>query len=145
MIVKEVLFDSAEYKLLLKLREEELRRPLGRTLIAADTFQEEEQYHFGVFEGDQAVACMVLRPIDVEQVKMRQVCTSNEWQGKGLGMQLLKFAEHWAQEKNYSKITCHARESATPFYLKNGYSIQGEVFEEVGIPHYRMFKDILAS
>jgi len=52
------------------------------------------------------------------------------------------FAEKWAKENGYTRIFCHAREVAVPFYKKSGYTIFGEKFEEVGIPHYKMEKMI---
>jgi predicted GNAT family N-acyltransferase len=36
----------------------------------------------------------------------------------------------------------HAREAAVPFYLKLGYALAGEPFEEVGIPHRAMEKTL---
>jgi predicted GNAT family N-acyltransferase len=35
-------------------------------------------------------------------------------------------------------IYLHAQESAVKFYLKNGFSIHGEPFEEANIIHYKM-------
>jgi predicted GNAT family N-acyltransferase len=34
----------------------------------------------------------------------------------------------------------HARATAVPFYLRLGYTVVGEPFEEVGIPHRGMEK-----
>ncbi len=37
-------------------------------------------------------------------------------------------------------IEMNARDTALPFYLRLAYLIEGEGFEEVGIPHHRMIK-----
>ncbi len=42
----------------------------------------------------------------------------------------------------FDKITLHARKNAVPFYLALGYKIIGEEFEEVGLPHFEMEKNI---
>jgi predicted GNAT family N-acyltransferase len=42
--------------------------------------------------------------------------------------------------RRFSKIILNARKVALPFYLKSGYVIQGDEFEEVGIPHFKMSK-----
>ena len=39
-------------------------------------------------------------------------------------------------------MSLHARENVHKFYFKLGYRIEGDLFEEVGIPHYKMVKDI---
>ena len=48
--------------------------------------------------------------------------------------------ELWIKFKGYKKIVLSARDTAVAFYLSLGYSIEGEIFEEVGIPHQSMFK-----
>lgn len=40
-------------------------------------------------------------------------------------------------------MVLHARDSALDFYLSLGYSIVGDPFEEVGIPHHRMEKSFV--
>jgi predicted GNAT family N-acyltransferase len=55
---------------------------------------------------------------------------------------MVKFSEQYAQEHGYSKIYMHARETAVGFYLKLGYEIEGEPFEEVTIAHRSMLKNI---
>ena len=39
-------------------------------------------------------------------------------------------------------MTLHARQVAVPFYERLGYSIVGEPFEEVSIPHFKMEKGL---
>jgi predicted GNAT family N-acyltransferase len=50
------------------------------------------------------------------------------------------FAENIARDLGYKKLCMHARQTAVGFYQKLGYSISGEPFEEVTIPHYIMEK-----
>jgi ribosomal protein S18 acetylase RimI-like enzyme len=73
---------------------------------------------------------------------MRQVAVSDKHQGLGVGRALVDFSEKYAGDNGYSKISMHARESAVGFYLKLGYEVEGEPFEEVTIPHRSMFKRI---
>ncbi len=144
MRIKEVPFNSKEYEDLCNLREEELRIPLGLRLTKKDVLNENEHHHFGAFEEEEAVACLILVPIPNNRLKMRQVCTLSNHQGKGIGAKMLAFAENWAKANNYNFIQCNARENAAPFYLKFGYEIKGDLFEEIGIPHYQMGKKISA-
>ena len=142
MRIKEVPFNSKEYYKLCKLREEELRIPLGLRLSKEDVSNENEHHHFGSFEEEEALACLILVPIQNNRLKMRQVCTLSSHQGKGIGAKMLEFAENWAKKNNYNFMQCNARENAAPFYLKFGYEIKGDLFEEIGIPHYLMEKKI---
>lgn len=142
MIVKEVQFGTQEYTSLCQLREKELRIPLGKRLIPADVKGEDQQFHFGIFSEKKAIACLILAPKDGASVKMRQVCTASKFQGKGIGKQLLNYVEKWARARQFSEINCHARVSAATFYAKHGYRIEGDIFYEIGIPHYYMKKKL---
>jgi predicted GNAT family N-acyltransferase len=55
---------------------------------------------------------------------------------------LVKYSEEYAISKGYLNIELNARESAVAFYKKLGYTVEGDVFEEVSIPHFRMVKKI---
>lgn len=142
MHVRQVPFHSDLYYQLCDLRNKELRLPLGLVLSEQDVFGEENQFHFGVFSDEKAIACTIMVPKNEDVLKMRQVCTAHEYQGKGIGSQLLVFIEDWARDKGYSKIECHARQTAVNFYKRHNYQIEGEIFEEVGIPHYFMTKTL---
>ena len=73
-------------------------------------------------------------------VRLRQMAVLNNLQGKGIGRALMQFAENIARDRGFKRITMHARKSAAGFYEKLGYTIFGEEFEEVTIPHFVMEK-----
>ena len=145
MQVRQVPFASELYHQLCDLRNRELRLPLGLVLNSKDLEGEEEQIHFGIFEDNHPIACMILVPQDDDKLKMRQVCVAKANQGSGLGKNLLLAAEAFAKEQGFSQLYCHARETAYNFYRNSGYIQLGEKFEEVGIPHYFMLKSLRVS
>ena len=59
-----------------------------------------------------------------------------------MGQQLIAAAEAAAKAAGYTHIILHARTTATGFYQKLGYSIEGGLFKEVGIPHLHMQKQL---
>jgi phosphoribosylformimino-5-aminoimidazole carboxamide ribotide isomerase len=73
---------------------------------------------------------------------MRQVCTVPNYQGKGFGKLLLQHCETWAKENHCTYMYCHAREQAMKFYLQNAYQVKGEMFTEVGLPHFYLYKHL---
>jgi predicted GNAT family N-acyltransferase len=74
---------------------------------------------------------------------MRQVAVDFEYQNLGVGKKMVQFAEAFALQKGFESMVLHARETAVPFYLSAGYTILGEPFTEVGIPHKKMIKTLL--
>jgi predicted GNAT family N-acyltransferase len=61
-------------------------------------------------------------------------------QKTGVGRMMLFFAESTARDHGYKTVVMHARDGVLPFYQKCGYSIAGDQFYEVGIPHHKMHK-----
>ena len=145
MQVRQVPFASELYHQLCDLRNSELRLPLGLVLDSKDLEGEEQQIHFGIFKDNHPIACMILVPQGDDKLKMRQVCVAKAYQSRGLGKKLLLAAEAFAKAQGFSKLYCHARETAYYFYRNSGYIQVGERFEEVGIPHYFMFKSLRIS
>jgi predicted GNAT family N-acyltransferase len=139
---KEYAVDSAEYRQELDLRNRVLRVPLGLVLSQKDREHDDSYIHFGAFDGDCLVASMALAPVNAEIIKMKQVAVETQQQGRGIGTILVKEAERLVSSRKYSRIELHAREVAVPFYKKLGYSIDGPLFYEVGIPHYFMYKHL---
>lgn len=59
--------------------------------------------------------------------------------GMGLGRQLLTTLMDEARRLSVHSLSLHAQTSALNFYAAMGFSPEGPVFDEVGIPHQRMF------
>ncbi len=70
------------------------------------------------------------------------MAVAEQYQHHGLGRQLLDAFESWSMDHGFNWIVIHARENAHRFYIKLGYEIEGDLFTEVGIPHYFMQKRI---
>lgn len=138
----EVAHNSEDYRKTVELRFEILRRPLGLEFSAEQLEAEKTDYHLSCTKGEDVIACLILRPKNEEELQMRQVAVSGDWQGKGVGSLLVRFAEEFGSARGFSRITMHARETAVPFYLKLGYRQVGARFVEVTIPHFHMEKEL---
>ena len=86
------------------------------------------------------MGCLVLTPVNAEEIKMRQVAVDDRIQRKGIGTELVLFSERLARDRGYKRMVLNARDTAVPFYLRLNYAVDGDPFEEVGIPHFRMVK-----
>ncbi len=141
MIFQEIHWGSAAYERECALRDEVLRRPLGRSLHEEDLAAEQSQWHFGLFDADgNLTACVVAVPLSPVRVKIRQMVVAPCWQGQGFGRQLIGELEQTLRVRGITGFELHARATATGFYQKLGYSATGPEFLEVGIPHRKMVK-----
>lgn len=131
---------SPEYEAALELRYRLLREPLGLTFTKEDIAAEADQKHLGLYDGERIIGNLTIVDKGGDTLKLRQFAIDSEYQGKGLSYILMEAAEQYAKAHGYKKVSGHARKSVVPIYIKMGYSIVGEEFEEVTIPHLEIEK-----
>lgn len=142
MPIKQIDHGTKEYKQMLELRNEILRKPLGISFDEEELKKEKEDILIGAFEEDKMLGCCLLTKVDNQCVRLRQMAVQNNLQGKGIGASMMNYAENVARDAGYSKMIMHARKTAMDFYKKLGYKVAGEEFEEITIPHYIMEKKL---
>ena len=135
-------FDSEQYRDMVELRNQLLRKPLGLALPDEDLQNEKDNILIGYFDDDKLEGCCMLVPIEKDTVQLRQMAVLSGLQGKGIGRTIMQFAENLARDRGFKRILMHARDTAVGFYQKQGYEKKGELFTEVSIPHYVMEKII---
>jgi len=140
MALRMIDHGTKEYQQMVNLRNEILRKPLGLSFDKEELEREKDDILIGAFEDDRLLGCCLLTRMDPATVRLRQMAVPNSMQGKGVGRALMIFAENIARDLGYKKLCMHARKTAVGFYQKLGYSISGEEFFEVTIPHYIMEK-----
>lgn len=137
--LQRIPFASTAYALSIALRHTILRAPLGLHFTLPELHAEQDHFHLVAWVGPEIVGCLVLAPVDLHTVRMRQVAVRADHQFSGVGTALVRFSEAVAREHFFETLTLHARRSAVPFYQKLGYRDDPEEFFEVGIPHIRMW------
>lgn len=144
MIIFPIDFGTPEYDEAVALRYEVLRKPLGLEFLPEQLANEWSDIHLAGFDAaGNLLAILLLTPLDNETIKMRQVAVAPGLQGQGLGAQLVRASEEIAIRRQFQIMSLHARETAVPFYLRLGYQIIGDRFEEVTIPHFKMVKKLV--
>ena len=142
MALKIVDYGTEEYKQVLELRDEVLRKPLGLHFSQDELEKEKEHMHMAAYEDDQILGCCMLVKEGDDTVRLRQMAVVNDVQGKGIGRALMQFAENLARDRGYKRITMHARKNAIGFYERMGYRKVGDEFMEITIPHIVMEKEL---
>lgn len=143
MRIEEIAYNGPLYAEMVQRREDWLRKPLGFVLSEEDLAYSEKEIHIAAVDNDTVVGVLVMRPLSDTRMKMRQVAVEPSLTGKGIGRQLVEYAEALVREKKYTVMELNARETAVPFYLRLGYTIVSDLFEEMTIPHYTMEKQFV--
>jgi predicted GNAT family N-acyltransferase len=142
MALKIIDHGTKEYRQMIKLRDDILRKPLGLNFTEDELEMEKQNLHIAAYEDDQMLGCCMLVEEAPQMVRLRQMAVINDLQGKGIGRALMQFAENLARDRGYKRITMHARKNAVGFYEKMGYKRIGKEFEEITIAHYVMEKEL---
>lgn len=138
---KIVAHASKDWEEAVKLREEILRKPLGSGFTQQELEEEKDHVQVVGWVEKELVATAVLIP-EQRSVKAQRVVVTDRLRNMNLGSELMGFCESYALNNGFDTVYCHARNTAVNFYLKNGYSAEGDYFDEDGIPHLKMRKTI---
>ena len=142
MALKIIDHGTNEYRQMVKLRDDLLRKPLGLGFTNEELESEKSNILIGAFEDDRMLGCCMLLEEKPDCVRLRQMAVLNDLQGKGIGRALLNFAENIARDRGYKMITMHARKNVVSFFEKMDYRVIGNEFTEITIPHIRMEKKL---
>lgn len=142
MPIKQIDHGTAEYKQMVELRNDILRKPLGINFEAGELERERDDILIAAFEEEKMLGCCLLTRIDKDNVRLRQMAVQNNLQGKGIGATMMNYAENVARDAGYKKMIMHARKTAIDFYKKSGYKPAGKEFQEITIPHIVMEKSL---
>jgi len=98
-------------------------------------------FHALALEDGRAIGCgrMVAHG---DEVKIGRMAVLPDRRRHGIGRAILNFLVRSARERGYRKAILNAQLPAEGSYLKYGFAPVGEVFEEAGIAHRRMEREL---
>jgi GNAT superfamily N-acetyltransferase len=139
-------YGSVDLPVIVKLRYEVLRKPLGLSLEQSQFAGDElsTTVHIVGHVENRMAACLTILLSEVNLTKepqigqLRGMAVADGYRGLGLGARLLEAAHEWARQKGVS-LWCNARSQAVGFYSKHGWEVSGPEFEVVSVgPHFPM-------
>lgn len=142
MDIRIIKAQSQEYEQMVSLRISALLEPIGIPGSYIDPEKEKDDIFIGAFDEDRIIGCCILTPQIESRVQLRQMAVLPVLQGRGIGAAIIRFAEEEARKRNFKILMMHARDPVVEFYRKCGYTVEGEPFQEVGMGHRTMQKEL---
>lgn len=71
-----------------------------------------------------------------------RVAVLRAWRGRGVGDALMRVLLDVARTRGHRRIVLHAQLSALGFYAQLGFVVTGAVFDEAGIAHQAMLREL---
>ena len=87
-----------------------------------------------------AVGTTRIRRLTEDTAKIERVAVLAAHRGEGIGRQLMHYALDHLKRQGIPQIKVNAQLQVQPFYESLGFKVEGEVFEEAGIPHVTMWR-----
>jgi ElaA protein len=98
--------------------------------------------HLLAIEDGLPVGTARLRILADGQAKAERVAVLADRRGAGIGRLMMHLAMDLARERNAVTMVLGAQLTAIPFYQRLGFEATGAVFDDAGIPHRRMHRDL---
>lgn len=94
--------------------------------------------HALAFQDSKCVGTGRLVNIGGQNGQIGRMAVLPRFRNQGFGRGILRKLMAHAQSEGMVSLILHSQVSAIPFYEKQGFQIQGNVYDEVGIPHRNM-------
>ncbi len=99
-------------------------------------------FHALALLDEAAIGCGRMLEHGASEVKIGRMAVLPEFRNTGVGAQILRFLVDRARTRGFHKAILHAQLTAEGFYLKQGFSPVGGVFDEAGIAHRKMERNL---
>lgn len=134
--------DEEELAAALALRMEVFCGEQGVTFDGDRDGLDDEAVHLVAVEGDRVIGTCRLLIEPGGTARFGRLCVRASARGSGVGALLLAEAEREARAGGARRIGMHAQTDALALYRRAGFRPYGERFDEEGIEHLGMEKDL---
>jgi predicted GNAT family N-acyltransferase len=80
--------------------------------------------------------------VDTEGARIGRVSVLSGYRHRGIGSQIVAALESEAASQGFTEVTLHAQTYVQELYDKSGYMVSGPTFQEAGIDHVPMTKQL---
>ena len=106
-----------------------------------DTLNSKCDHFYMEYDGKPTGALRCMRISD-DTVKLQRFCILREDRKRGLGREMIASVEEYYRNNSFTRVELDAKYEAFGFYEKCGYRRNSDLFEEAGIPHVKMVKEL---
>ena len=94
--------------------------------------------HLLATQNSEPIACLRI----IDYYKIGRMAVLRKWRNKGIGAELLKVAVNICQTHGSKKVLLSAQTQAIGFYIKAGFVVTSDVYQDVHIAHVDMQRDL---
>ena len=98
--------------------------------------------HFVAYSENNPVGAGRINYLEDSIAKVERMAVLKDFRGQQIGSKILKCMINYLIGKKISLVTLDAQYHAKNFYENLGFKQEGNIFDEVGIPHIKMVKKL---
>lgn len=104
--------------------------------------QDREALHIVVRDGGRVIGSARVQFLADSRAKLERMAVLNRYRRKGIGREMLLFLDAVWEDRQVQQVVIHAQLAVVPFYESCGFDPVGVPFEEAGIKHIKMRKQL---
>jgi predicted GNAT family N-acyltransferase len=101
-----------------------------------------EALHMVVKDGERVIGSARVQFLANNQAKLERMAILKRYRRKGIGREMLLFLDAILKDKQVQQVIIHAQLEVVPFYKLCGFDELGLPFQEAGIEHIKMRKQL---
>jgi len=101
-----------------------------------------EAQHIVVKDGERVIGSARVQFLTDNQAKLERMAILERYRRKGIGKEMLLFLDAVWKDKQVQQVIIHAQLEVVPFYKLCGFDELGLPFQEAGIKHIEMRKQV---
>ncbi len=101
-----------------------------------------EATHLVALAPEEGVIGTLRLLFDGELVKVGRVAVDRPWRGRGIAGRMLGLALERARERGCTRARLGSQVAVVGLYEQHGFAVCSDVFEEAGIPHVWMEREL---
>jgi len=95
-----------------------------------------------VKDGERVIGSARVKFLAGNQAKLERMAVLKHYRRKGIGKEMLLFLDGVLKDKQVKQVIIHAQLEVVPFYKLCGFNELGLPFQEAGIKHIKMCKQV---
>jgi predicted GNAT family N-acyltransferase len=104
--------------------------------------RDREAVHMVVKDGARIIGTARVRFLGDNQAKLERMAILKPYRRKGIGREMVQFLDGVWKDRQVRRVIIHAQLEVVPFYKSCGFEQVGLPFEEAGIKHIEMHKQL---
>jgi predicted GNAT family N-acyltransferase len=101
-----------------------------------------EALHMVVKDGERVIGSARVRILADNQAKLERMAVLTRYRCKGIGREMLLFLNEVWKDRQVQQVILHAQLEVVPFYKLCGFDELGLPFQEAGIKHMKMRRQL---